>query len=177
MQVQLKVITFQQAGHTLSKSQRTRGLSSYHKFKHKSWSNFIFRISTKHQLQLQPNISISTKSSIKLQNLDQISTKIQFHNLYKTSAEKNCPNSSFKSCLNFKILTKPCAQSISKSLTFFYQTSASKSATNCCQQDPHQQQLQHQQVLSWHLQTPGLHQSSLLNVTESVSQLVSYWQA
>ena len=88
-------------------------------------------------------------------------------------------NSSFKSCLNFKfkILTKPCAQSISKSLTFFYQTSASKSATNCCQQDPHQQQLQHQQVLSWHLQTPGLHQSSLLNVTESVSESVSYWQA
>ena len=81
---------------TLPKAQRTRGLSSYHKFKHKSWSNFIFRISTKHQLQLQPNISISTKSSIKLQNLDQILTKIQFHNLYKTSAEKNCPNSSFK---------------------------------------------------------------------------------
>ena len=89
------------------------------KFEHKSRPNFIFRISTKHQLQLQPNISISTKSSIKLQNLDQISTKIQFHNLYKTSAEKNCPNSSFKSCLNFKILTKPCAQNISKSLTFF----------------------------------------------------------
>ena len=136
-------------------------LSSYHKFKHKSRPNFIFRISTKHQLQLQPYISLSLK--LKLQNLDQISTEIQFRNLYKTSAEKNCSNSRFKSCLNFKILTKPCAQSISKSLTFFYQTSASKSATNCCQQDPHQQQLQHQQVLSWHLQTPGLHQSSLLN--------------
>ena len=36
---------------TLPKAQRTRGLSSYHKFKHKSWSNFIFRISTKHHLQ------------------------------------------------------------------------------------------------------------------------------
>ena len=45
---------------TLPKAQRTRGLSSscqsnflksYHKFKHKSWSNFIFRISTKHQFQ------------------------------------------------------------------------------------------------------------------------------
>ena len=44
---------------TLPKAQRTRGLSStyqskffgsYHKFKHKSWSN-IFRISTLHQLQ------------------------------------------------------------------------------------------------------------------------------
>ena len=36
---------------TLPKAQRTQGLSSYHKFKHKSWSNFIFRISTKHHLQ------------------------------------------------------------------------------------------------------------------------------
>ena len=102
---------------TLPKAQRTRVLSSYHKFKHKSRPNFIFRISTKHQLQLQPNISISTKSSMKLQNLDQISTEIQFRNLYKTSAEKNCSNSRFKSRLNFKILTKPCAQSMNKSLT------------------------------------------------------------
>ena len=45
---------------TLPKAQRTRGLSSacqsnlfrsYHKLLHKSWSNFIFRISTRHQLQ------------------------------------------------------------------------------------------------------------------------------
>ena len=92
-------------------------LSSYHKFKHKSRPNFIFRISTKHQLQLQPYISLSLK--LKLQNLDQISTEIQFRNLYKTSAEKNCLNSRFKSCLNFKILTKPCAQSMNKSLAFF----------------------------------------------------------
>ena len=44
----------------LPKAQRTRGLRSacqsnlfrsYHKFKHKSWSNFIFRILTRHQLQ------------------------------------------------------------------------------------------------------------------------------
>ena len=39
----------------LPKAQRTRGLSSAfqssNKYKHKSWSNFIFRISTKHQLQ------------------------------------------------------------------------------------------------------------------------------
>ena len=58
---------------TLPKAQRTRGLSSacqsnlfrsYHKFLHKSWSDFIFRISTRHQM-----ISISTK--LKIQNLDQ----------------------------------------------------------------------------------------------------------
>ena len=45
---------------TLQKAQQPRGLSSayqsnlfrsYHKFKQKSLSNFIFRISTKHQLQ------------------------------------------------------------------------------------------------------------------------------
>ena len=33
---------------TLPKAQRTRGLSSYHNFLHKSWSNFNFRLSTKH---------------------------------------------------------------------------------------------------------------------------------
>ena len=42
-------------GKTLPKAQRTWRLSSAYqssnKFKHKSWSNFIFRISTKHQLQ------------------------------------------------------------------------------------------------------------------------------
>ena len=70
---------------TLPKAQRTRGLSStyqsnffrsYHKFKHKSWSN-IFRISTLHQLQnlnqTSPfwqnlNLKILTKPN---QNLDQ----------------------------------------------------------------------------------------------------------
>ena len=36
---------------TLPKAQRTRGLSSYYKFSHKSWSNFILIFSTKHQLQ------------------------------------------------------------------------------------------------------------------------------
>ena len=70
---------------TLPKAQRTRELSStyqsnffgsYHKFKHKSWSN-IFRISTLHQLQnlnqTSPfpenlNLKILTKPN---QNLDQ----------------------------------------------------------------------------------------------------------
>ena len=52
---------------------------SYHKFKHKSWSHFIFRISTKHQLKishqtlaspLNLKFKILTKSSFR------ISTKI-----------------------------------------------------------------------------------------------------
>ena len=51
---------------SLPKAQRTRGLSSsyqsnsfrsYHKFKHASWSNFIFRISIKNQLLNQTSAS------------------------------------------------------------------------------------------------------------------------
>ena len=75
-----------------------------------------------------------------------ISTKIQLHYLYKTSAAKYWPNSSFKSCLNFnfKILIKPCAQSLDKNLILWLNFSfpictelsstcfiASTSATHC----------------------------------------------
>jgi len=114
---------------TLPKAQRTRGLSSsyqnnllrsYHEFKHKSWSSFIFRISTKHQLQ-NFNQTSASRLNLKFTILSRISTKIQLHNLYKTSATKYRPNSSFKFCLNFnfKILTKPCAQSLNKSLVLW----------------------------------------------------------
>ena len=53
---------------TLPKAQRTRGLSSsyqsnffrsYHKFLQKSWSNLIFKISTKNQLQYRNQTSAS----------------------------------------------------------------------------------------------------------------------
>ena len=44
---------------TLPKAQRTRGLSSYNKFKQKSWSSCIFRISTKHQIQNLNQTSVS----------------------------------------------------------------------------------------------------------------------
>ena len=50
----------------------------------------------------------------------------------------------------------------------FDQTSASKSTTHSCQQNAHQQQLQHQQLLSWHLHTP-----SSLNRSQWVSESVS----
>ena len=112
----------------VAKAQRTRGLSSsyqsnflrsYHEFKHKSWS-FIFRISTKHQLQ-NFNQTSASRLNLKFTILSRISTKIQLHNLYKTSATKYWPNSSFKFCLNFnfKILTIPCAQSLNKSLALW----------------------------------------------------------
>ena len=47
-----------------------------------------------------------------------ISTKIQLHYHFKTSAAKYWTNSCFKSCLNFnfKIMTRPFAQSLNKSL-------------------------------------------------------------
>ena len=63
-----------------------------------------------------------------------------------------------------------CSKSEQK---FNFITKPQQSATNCCQYDPHhlhQQQYQPQQVLSWHLHTPGSHQSSLLNGSQLVSQ-------
>ena len=92
---------------TLPKAQRTKGLSSayqsnlfrsYHRFKHKSWSNFTFRISTKHQQNLNQtsvfplnlNFKILTKPSLRISN------KINLHNLNQTSAAKYWPNFSSK---------------------------------------------------------------------------------
>ena len=104
---------------TLPKAQRTRGLSSYQKFKHKSWSNFIFRISTKHQLQNSTKHQPlhKTKASKSWSNLASESRpRFNFiyevhlwgYNLYKTSAEKTWPKSSCKSWLNLvlKVWTK-----------------------------------------------------------------------
>ena len=58
---------------------------------HKSWSNFIRGISTKHQIQ-NLNQTSASRLNLKFQILSKpsftISTKIQLHNLYKTSAEK-----------------------------------------------------------------------------------------
>ena len=87
---------------TLPKAQRTRGLSStyqsnffgsYHKFKHKSWSN-IFRISTLHQLQ---NLN---QTSPFWQNLNLLGGV----NCFSSSTSKSQP---FRQNLNLKILTKP----------------------------------------------------------------------
>ena len=100
---------------TLPKAQRTRGLSSayqsnffrsYLKFLHKSWSKFIFKISTKHQLQ-NFNQTSASRLNLKFKILSRISTKIKLHNLYKTSATKYRPNSSFKFCLNFNFKIWP----------------------------------------------------------------------
>ena len=92
----------------LPKAQRTQGLSSAyqsnlfrsnHKFKHKSWSTFIFRISTKHQLQ-NLNQTSTSRLNLKFKILTTssftISTKIQLHSLHQMSSAKFCPNFSFK---------------------------------------------------------------------------------
>ena len=72
---------------------------------------------------------ISTKHSFR------IATKIQLHNLYKTSAAKCWTNSSFKILPELQNLDQTmCSTS--------EQTLASKSTTNCYQHDPHHQ---HQQ--------------------------------
>ena len=77
---------------TLPKAQRTRGLSSYHKFKHKSWSNFIFRISTKHQLQ-NLNQTSASRLNLKFKILAKpslrTSTNNKIDNLNQRSAAKS----------------------------------------------------------------------------------------
>ena len=93
---------------TLPKAQRTRGLSSawqsylfrlYQKFLQKTWSKFIFSISTKRQLQnlnqtstfqLNLNFKILTKPSFR------ISTNVKLYDLNQGSAAKYWPIFSFK---------------------------------------------------------------------------------
>ena len=89
----------------------------------------------------QTNINISTKLNFKILTKPSfgILTKIKPHYLNQASVAKYWPSFSFKI---FKFLTKPCAQSLNKKLTYC-QTSASKSAPNCRQhgfQHQHQQQ-------------------------------------
>ena len=99
---------------TLPKAQRTWGLSSayqsnffrlYHKFLHKSWSN-IFRISNKHQLQnnnqisaFRQNLNLASESRPRMNFIT--TTKHQQQNNDQSSASKSCLN------INLKILNKP----------------------------------------------------------------------
>ena len=83
---------------------------------------------------------------------------IQLRNPNQTSA-KYWPNISLKSCLssNFKILTK--ALKVWTKVKLCDQASASKSATNCCQLDPHhqlQQQKQPFELVSLHARVTSI---------------------
>ena len=107
---------------TLPKAQRTRGLSSYHKFTNldqitisESWLSVNLKISTKHQHQHQaseswPRFNFITSTKHQQQNTDQTSAS----NLAWTSTSKYLPN------LVLKVSTK---------VKLYDQTSASKSAT------------------------------------------------
>ena len=147
-----------------------------------------FRILTKIKLHNLCKASAEKSEQIAASNLALTSTSKSWPNLasesrprfnldstfYKTSAEKNWPSSSFKSCLNFnfKILTKPCAQSLNKRLAFWPNLSfqicnkllptRSSSATVTTSTS-----------WSWHLHMPGSHQWSLLNRSQWVSEWVS----
>ena len=106
-------------------------------------------ISQDHSSQIftksQPNISISNKSKFKILTKPSfeywprfnlvISTKLQQQNSDQTSASKSHLN------FNFKILTKMLK--VWTKVKLYDQISASNSATNCCQHNPHHQH-QHQ---------------------------------
>ena len=80
---------------------------SYHKFLHKSRSNFIFRISTKHQLR-NLNQTSASQLNLNFKSLTnptfRISTKIKLHNLNQASAEKYWSNFSFKILSELQLL-------------------------------------------------------------------------
>ena len=68
-------------------------LRSHHKFLHKSWSNFIFRISSKHQLQ---NLNQTSASRLNFNFI--ISPKYQQKNTDQASASKFCLNQGGTTC-------------------------------------------------------------------------------
>ena len=95
-------------GKTLPKAQRTQGLSSYHKFLHKSWSNLNFSI-LKHRILTKASFRILTWPKIKLRYVNQ------------KSAAKYQPNFSFKILpeLQLQILTKISPQNLNKSFALW----------------------------------------------------------
>ena len=119
--------------------------------------------------QLNLKFKILKKPSFKILN------KIRLHNIYKTSAAKYWPNTRLKILLELKILTKPCVQSLNKSLALW----PNIGIQICIKLLPTRSSLSTLATvttstsLSWHLHTPGPHQSSLLNVSQLVSKLLT----
>ena len=115
---------------TLPKAQRTRGLSSSNQ------SNLMGHITIQSQIMIkfllqnldqaltsksQPNISISSQTNCR-EISDGVSESVsdkgsQCRQLYQLFFQRRKSFSPYKSCLNFnfKVLTKPCAQSLNKS--------------------------------------------------------------
>ena len=86
----VKNIAQGKAAQGLSSAYESNLVKSYHKFKHKSQSNFRFS-TRRHQLQ-HLNQTLASGRNLKLKILTKYSfrslTKIQLHNLHKTSAAK-----------------------------------------------------------------------------------------
>ena len=87
----------------------------------------------------QQNISISTKSKVKILSKPsfKILTKIQLRNLNQTSAAKYWPNFSFKISPKLQLQNLDQVLKVWTKVKLYDQISASKSATNCRQHDPH----------------------------------------
>ena len=90
------------AARGLSSAYESNLVKSYHKFKDKSRSNV--RIFTRHQLQHFNQTSASCRN-------------LKFK-IYQQQNTNQTPSSKCSLNFNFKILTKPCAQSMNKSLAF-----------------------------------------------------------
>ena len=87
------------------------------------------------------------------------------HKVLSRYEVESCPTLCSKSEQKFSFMTKPqlpnLQQTVANTILIINISNSNKP----------------QQVLSWHLHTPGSHQSSLLNGSEWVSELVSHWQA
>ena len=119
----------------LPMAQQTRGLRSSCQSQIAISNTNLGRISSS-EFWLSINKTSASPLNLKFKILTQpsfrISTKIQLHNLYKTSATKCWTSSSFKILLNFKfkILTNPCAQSLNKSLALWQKPNLQKTVAN-----------------------------------------------
>ena len=93
---------------------------------------------------------------------------------------RNSASESVGQSLTTKSWPNFCLKILTKFQPWYLEhSSASRSLPNCCKHVPHHQnqlQLQHQQVLSWHIHTLGLlHQSSLLNRSKWVTAKGRQW--
>ena len=107
---------------------------------HKSWTYYNFRISIMHSLQ-NLNQTSASRLNLKLNSWPNLASEYWPRFNLVTSTKHRQQNtdqtSASKSCLNFKFLTKPCASKSWTKVKLYDETSASKSATNCCQHDLH----------------------------------------
>ena len=121
------------------------------------------------------SIAIKSKFKILTKPSFRILAKIQLRNLTQPSAAKYWLN------FRFKISPELQLQNLDQSAQSPNKSFMTKPQLPNLQQTVANSILiinfsNRNNLLSWHLHTPGSHQSSLLNGSESVSQWVSYWQ-